>query len=170
MSDDGTVEIYALCDPDTDEVRYIGKANNARKRLQSHIWNKSKSLPVCRWIRKLHREGKSPTLVVLETCDRAVWEERERAIIAEYRNRDGHPPLLNVAAGGVGVVTSPEVLEDRRVRLLRQRFATLSDGQLEDLASSATEWERGGRMTKGLQSALSRAACVAPQYFGRWAA
>lgn len=40
--------IYALCDPDTEEVRYIGKSNSTRRRYSDHINE-------CRTNRKSHK-------------------------------------------------------------------------------------------------------------------
>ena len=31
--------IYGLCDPETNEIRYIGKSNQPKKRLQDHIYS-----------------------------------------------------------------------------------------------------------------------------------
>lgn len=90
-------EIYALCDPDTGEIRYIGKANNSKRRLASHIRDsRRKNMPVHGWIRKLVDSGKMPELIVIElTYD---WCEAERRLIAKSRARGDR--LLNVADGG----------------------------------------------------------------------
>jgi len=43
--------IYALTDPSTGEVRYIGKANDPSARLKSHLMDsRRRNTPVYRWI------------------------------------------------------------------------------------------------------------------------
>lgn len=92
------VEIYALRDPDNGEVRYIGKANNAAKRLTTHIRDsRVRDNPVHRWIRKLGRDNKLPTITV-ECVATGDWKDLERQLIAQHR-ADG-ARLLNVADGG----------------------------------------------------------------------
>jgi hypothetical protein len=91
------VEIYGLYDPDSGELRYVGKANNAQKRLKTHILDRHLKRPVCRWINSLVEHGKAPVMRVLETCPSEQWEETERRLIAEYRKTGA---LLNLADGG----------------------------------------------------------------------
>jgi hypothetical protein len=91
------VEIYGLYCPDTDELRYVGKANNAKKRLKVHLQERVQARPVCRWIAKLVEQGKAPVMRVLEVVPPSQWEEAERRLIAKYRETH---KLLNVADGG----------------------------------------------------------------------
>lgn len=88
--------IYALADPDTGEVRYIGKANDANKRLLSHMRTMHrKDYPVYRWMRKL---GKAPAIVVLRCVGVDAWPEAEREEIAKARAAGSR--LLNATDGG----------------------------------------------------------------------
>jgi hypothetical protein len=90
-------EIYGLLDPGTGELRYIGKANNSRKRLASHLRDsRRRDTPVYRWIRKLLSKGLAPELVVLAECD--DWKAKEIELIAKARGFGFR--LLNVADGG----------------------------------------------------------------------
>jgi hypothetical protein len=92
-------EIYALKDPETGSVRYIGKANDSAKRLKSHLRDsKRRKTPVYRWIQKLEKSGKTPSIEVLLVCEKAAWPEYETHLIAEYRAAG--VALLNVADGG----------------------------------------------------------------------
>lgn len=92
-------EIYALKDPESGEIRYIGKANDSEKRLRSHLRDaKRRMTPVYCWIQKLAKDGKTPKLEVLLFCQKDAWPEYERILIAEYRV--GGARLLNVADGG----------------------------------------------------------------------
>lgn len=91
------VEIYGLYDPDTDELRYIGKANNAAKRLKTHVLERKLNRPINRWVNKLVVQGKCPVMRVLEIAQSNEWETAERRLIAFYRLTTN---LLNVADGG----------------------------------------------------------------------
>ncbi len=92
-----TVEIYGLYCPDTDELRYVGKANNAAKRFKTHIAERVLSRPVNRWIASLILGGKVPVMRVLETVHADKWEEAERRLISAHRLTS---KLLNLADGG----------------------------------------------------------------------
>jgi hypothetical protein len=91
------VEIYGLYCPDTDELRYVGKAKDAGKRFKKHIDERTLTRPVNRWVASLIRAGKTPVMRVLEIVPADQWEEAERRLIAEYRKTC---KLLNVADGG----------------------------------------------------------------------
>jgi hypothetical protein len=91
------IEIYGLHCPDTDELRYVGKAKNAQKRFRTHLYERVLSRPVNRWIKSLIDQGKVPVMRVLEVVPDAEWEEAERRLIAEHRKT---AKLLNLADGG----------------------------------------------------------------------
>jgi len=59
--------IYTLSDPNTGLVRYIGKTNNIRKRLSSHLSNNhlSSSTKKNNWIISLLRNSQIPVLMVV---------------------------------------------------------------------------------------------------------
>jgi hypothetical protein len=99
------VEIYGLYDPDTDELRYIGKANNAAKRLKTHLFERKLTRPVNRWVKSLVDQGKAPVMRVLEVVAKDLWEEAERRLIAQHR---GTAKLLNLADGGAGPYQTKE--------------------------------------------------------------
>lgn len=91
-------EIYGLFDPDTHELRYIGKANNSAKRFIGHLREIRRKTPLYFWIEKLRNQGKQPTMRVLEICPYEDWERSERQHIFEARLMGER--LLNVASGG----------------------------------------------------------------------
>lgn len=87
--------IYALLDPDTKDIRYIGQSKNIHKRFVSHK-NTKNDLPVSRWVLKLKEAGKLPHLQILVICDNPVDIEKE--IIAKYKSTGSN--LLNLHEGG----------------------------------------------------------------------
>lgn len=92
------VTIYALCDPDSQALRYIGKANDPVRRLASHLRDSRRlRTPIAVWLRQLGAEGKRPLMIVLDD-DCVGWESREREFIK--RARVNKHDLLNIADGG----------------------------------------------------------------------
>lgn len=99
----GCVYIYALIDPDTLAVRYIGKSRRLVKRLQQHmnVSRNSRKHHVGHWLNRLIREQKRPLFALIETIGPervSEWRERERYWIAHYR--DLGYPLVNISPGG----------------------------------------------------------------------
>ena len=102
------VDIYALRDPKTGAVRYIGKANCARKRFASHLRDsRRRDTPVYRWIRKLASIGMVPELMILISVPPDQWEAAEMAAISKAKAMG--IKLLNVAEGGDEPFCSHEV-------------------------------------------------------------
>lgn len=92
-----TVQIYGLYCPDTDALRYVGKAKDAQRRYKVHLCERVFTRPVNNWVRSLVQAKKLPVLKILETVPSEQWEEAERRLIAHYRKTCD---LLNVADGG----------------------------------------------------------------------
>jgi hypothetical protein len=100
-------QIYALLCPIAGDIRYIGKANNAAKRLASHKRDaRMRRTPVYDWMNKLKADGLEPILIVLEEAD--DWATSERQWIAAAREADCR--LLNLADGGDQPKSNPEQL------------------------------------------------------------
>jgi hypothetical protein len=98
-----THKIYALVDPRTNEVRYIGKSVNPEQRYTVHLAyaRKGTQTYACRWIKGLLNEGLAPQLNILESdisTDRI--DEREIWWIAEGARLGWR--LTNMTEGGDG--------------------------------------------------------------------
>lgn len=93
--------IYILEDPITQEVRYVGKSNNPKRRYQSHLCNKPKvKYHSYYWIQNLLKNGVKPILTIIdETEDN--WESLEKYWIEQFKNW-GYK-LTNCTLGGEGV-------------------------------------------------------------------
>lgn len=94
--------IYTLSDPDTGEVRYVGKTDNLRVRFSSHLregGNKIKS----EWVSSLLAAGKKPILKTVEV----VFAEKLQSVIQVERKwvqyfKDKGARLVNVKLMKVG--------------------------------------------------------------------
>lgn len=110
-----TTFIYALCDPDTEIVRYVGKSNHPKDRYFRHLKDKQKTYKV-NWINKLKSIGKLPVLKILEKINKNQWEEAEKKWIAYYRQIAGHK-LTNIDEGGIG----PDMTEETKKKISKSK-------------------------------------------------
>jgi hypothetical protein len=92
-----TAYIYALCDPDTEEVRYIGKTVNYPRRINAH-YNEKRTTHKCRWLKSLN--GRFPVVKLLETIPEDQWEEAEKRQIKLHKEMGCD--LTNHTDGGDG--------------------------------------------------------------------
>lgn len=94
--------IYTLTDPNTQKVRYIGKAKNPKDRYSNHI-NKSrdKNTHKRNWINKLRKNNQKPILEVIEETTNDKWKEREKFWIKYYLDKGNK--LVNYTEGGDGL-------------------------------------------------------------------
>ena len=91
--------IYALIDPRTNEIRYVGKTDDLKTRIRRHNTEKGKDHRYY-WIHQLHQCGLKPEVIILEVVTKENWQERERYWISFYRDQGAR--LVNIADGGNG--------------------------------------------------------------------
>lgn len=106
-----TTFIYALCEPGTQSVRYIGKTGNLKTRFRQHLWQ-SIRLPTLlgEWLRSLSAVDKKPVLVELDRVPISQGLESEKRFIRLAL--DSGISLVNGNLGGGGpVFHSPETRE-----------------------------------------------------------
>jgi uncharacterized Zn finger protein (UPF0148 family) len=98
-----TFAIYALYSPADGIFRYVGKTNDANRRVINHIAKARRQngkFPVQRWILELLNLGLRPQIQVLEFCELHNWGEREKFWIQKLKNLGFD--LLNRDSGGGG--------------------------------------------------------------------
>ncbi len=80
------VTIYALCDPDTSAVRYIGQTNQPLgARLYTHMMEPHEGAPKQAWLHELKQRGGQPAIKALATTDKACALQVEASYIARYQ-------------------------------------------------------------------------------------
>lgn len=110
----GKVYIYALVDPFTDEIRYIGKSVRPRERLTNQC-NERSNTHRCHWIQSVMAKGKRPIQIILEELPAdADWQAAEKRWIAHGREQGW--PLTNGTDGGDGV---PGLSGESKERMLK---------------------------------------------------
>lgn len=95
--------IYVLKNPITGEIKYVGKTNNPKRRLYSHIEESKrktglKNRRVINWINSLLKDKLKPKMEIVEICNNNNWEEKEIYWINYYRNIG--IDLCNIENGG----------------------------------------------------------------------
>lgn len=77
--------IYALMDPVTREIRYVGRSRDVQRRFRDHCSACGNLARMNKWIKSLKRAGLLPILRILARCRN--WfraGERERALIRAH--------------------------------------------------------------------------------------
>lgn len=98
-----SVFVYALVDPRTDTIRYIGQTINGMDRATAHWRRKTirEHNDLCHaWVRKLLSLQLVPEVVILEECSEDDLNLNEMFWIASIRASGGQ--LLNMTDGGEG--------------------------------------------------------------------
>lgn len=157
-------QIYALCEPDTGQIRYIGKANDAARRFKGHLRERRRQTPVYRWIGALRARGLVPKLSVIETCPPDEWRNRERVLIA------AHPGLLNLAEGGDEPFCPSEVRASNGRATAAKIHGDPMRKQVWALKRRIGSALRDGYVSERAKAKLREAAAKCPQLFAEYAA
>lgn len=72
-----TTFIYSLAHPLTDEIRYVGKANDIKDRFRSHLHAKDYSHKSS-WVKSLKNDGLIPKIEILDEVPMSEWEFWEK--------------------------------------------------------------------------------------------
>lgn len=126
-------KVYALRDPRTSEVRYVGMTHR-RERLNEHVYRpKRERTHVACWIKSLSAEGLRPEMVTLEEGIGASWAECEQYWIAVLRTLGAR--LTNHTDGGEGTLGWSPGAEWRRAA--GERAKRIHTGKTRDAAARA---------------------------------
>jgi hypothetical protein len=156
------VFIYALCEPDTGEIRYVGSSYHPRWRAASHV-SATASTKVYAWCAELESSARSPLLVILgEAPDDEEAAELEARFISQF----SRPRLLNARLPQPSLVfkrSRRKPSRDRRTslgqKLLREEIARRGWSQNEaerqlGLGRGAVSRLLGGSRGAGLKSVI----------------
>lgn len=90
--------IYYLQDPTNNDIRYVGKTTDLKRRLSDHIKRSSKyKFHSAVWIKSLLGKGVTPRIVEIEKVFDNSWKEREKHWIKFYKEKYD---LTNILDGG----------------------------------------------------------------------
>jgi hypothetical protein len=140
------VFIYALVDPRTDRICYVGKSKHPQVRYKEHLRLYGKrSTPTKSWIKSLYALRLFPKLVIIESCAEDRWEAQERHWIAKYREQEGG--ILNLADGGATPYCPPSLRKELgRATAKRRQFGIWS--LLKQFGTFIRDAEKSGKSHK----------------------
>jgi hypothetical protein len=126
--------IYALIDPRTEQVRYVGATVNLSRRVGEHLYRRNES-HCSRWIHALKDAGLRPCVWVLAVIE-GDWASIERHWIDLWR---GLGDLTNIMDGGQGASAGvPKSLSTRR-----------------KMSEAATKWQTGRKIGAAHRASMS---------------
>lgn len=146
-----TTFIYTLCHPITKEVRYVGKANNIKQRLYSHIKEINKySSHKNNWIKSLINEGLKPEITVLDEIPFDDWIYWEKYWITQFKQWGFN--LTNLSEGGMGPIGVKHSVKTRAkmgksrlgIPLTPEHKAKISQGLKDLIKRDPTYLDRTG--------------------------
>lgn len=114
------IYIYTLSHPITNEVRYVGKTINIKRRYKQHLYDKRTSHKAS-WVKSLKNDGLKPVMNILEICTFENWEEKEKYWIKQFNN------LTNLKAGGNDSYKRTTTEETKQKLSLAHKGKTLSE-------------------------------------------
>lgn len=96
-----TTNIYVLIDPETQQVRYVGKANNISQRYKAHL-NRARKHQTHKlnWIKSLKNKGLKPIIEVIDVVPIDDWIFWETYWISQFKSWGFN--LINYTDGGDG--------------------------------------------------------------------
>jgi hypothetical protein len=132
--------IYALCDPITEEIRYIGKTNTPRKRYYAHLneskIGKKKSHKIS-WIRLLFSINQKPLLKIISEVESEDWKYWETYYIEFYRSSGCN--LTNLTEGGQGGNGHSHSVESKQKMSASKKGVKLSEEHKQKISEKVKE-------------------------------
>lgn len=148
--------IYALLDPMSHEIRYIGKTNNIIERYRNHIREKSNCHRV-NWISSLKKKNLIPSFIILQECEDNESDVVERQYIKEYREK-GYDLTNNTDGGDGNYKFTPDVIEKlSRQRVGKKQSAETIAKRVQHLHKSVLQYDLEGNFIKKWDSIKSAA-------------
>jgi len=118
------VFIYALLDPITKNIKYIGKTEyTLEKRFKEHLKDGNKKTYKNKWINSLYNKGLTPEIILIEEVNENIWKEKEIFYISLFRSMGSK--LTNISKGGegggsIGYKHTKEWKEAQKLRLIKR--------------------------------------------------
>ncbi len=142
------VYIYSLTDPRNNQIRYIGKSINPKKRIDNHLHVKRKSHCSC-WIQSLKSIGLKPIFEIIDIVEESNWKFWEQYWIAQIKAWNFS--LTNHSIGGEGQLGNKQTKEsnEKRSKALKGiKRGSYSDERKKSISEGMkgrTAWNKGKR-------------------------
>lgn len=154
------IAIYALVDPRTSQVRYIGKSQSVDVRVHRHLSDAARGVDThcARWLRSLLSKGLRPEVFVICWCKSEDWQACEQKWIDHYR--EAGAPLTNLAAGGRGFSDPSGNISAKISKTLKDRGICPPNNTGKKYSPEArarmSAAKKGKPMSPALQAALAK--------------
>lgn len=157
------IKIYALIDPRTNEVKYVGQTvQPLYNRLACHVdkarRNKDKT-PKAEWIRDVLSSGLRPSIKLLDTVEDQKKAQAEKKYIDAYSKT-----ALNVAPAGAGGATGAKFDLSKFYRFI----GILSDGEVAQMAGVTRKAISYHRNKEGIKASNNLRRMKSPPDMGGW--
>lgn len=142
-------KIYTLSDPDTEEIRYIGKTKNSLLyRLQQHVYEafRHKSHKAS-WVKSLLKQDKMPIIELLDSTSEN-WQELEVYWISQFKTWGFN--LVNMTDGGDG--NNNQVMTEETKKKISETLKGRK--RPEDVIKKISESHKGKKLTKSTRQKL----------------
>lgn len=158
-----TTYIYALKDPITFEIRYIGKSDNPIKRLRKHIIF-TKANPNCynhktNWIRQIISTNSIPIIEIIDEVNIVDWMFWESHYISLYKSWGFN--LVNSTLGGDGGATRngrKNSVEHCLKMSLSQKGRKLTEEHRKKIAEAAKSRKKRAPLSEETKKKMSASA------------
>jgi len=105
--------IYALQDPFTEKIKYIGRTINPKERLYGHICEgRNFNTDKAQWIKSILDQGKIPMIKILEETIKEKSVKAEEKWMKKHKNT-----ILNISKSGNGMMPTKSQNKDNYVGL-----------------------------------------------------
>lgn len=131
------VDIYALADPRTETVRYIGQSVNVTARTKMHLFERVGIKG--EWIAELAGQRLEPTISVLTKVDASSADRVEREYIQRYLDMGCN--LLNIIHNPNRTVQVQDPRSHFTLRVTKSEHAEITEAAREDDRKPA-DWIR----------------------------
>jgi hypothetical protein len=132
--------IYALLDPDTGEIRHIGRTKNLWRRYVLHLTRLKGTSAKVAWLKDLEAKGRVPGVHVFETVAADEAATRERYWITYWRIQRlrlvNHPPGRDIVRRTVYV---PQAMREK----LQRRAAARGENPSLLVQEALARWLAG---------------------------
>lgn len=147
--------IYELMDPITNEIRYVGKAKNPKRRLKGHYDNRDKYISKnLSWIKGLSNKGMKPILNCIDAVSEKEWEFWEQYYISLYKSWGFN--LNNMTAGGDGMKEGYRETKNKISETLKSKYKS---GEIETwnkgIKGVTLGWPKGKKKPEYLKKQIS---------------
>lgn len=134
--------IYTLEDPDTNEIRYVGKTiKSLSNRLTHHIYScKRENNHRTNWIKSIFKKGKKPIIKMIDFCPWDESQKLEMFWISKFKEQGFN--LVNMSDGGegnIGLKLSEEVKENLILAVSKKIYQYDLDGNFIKEYKNAVE-------------------------------